>query len=64
MHPNVKWQRNSADFVFRLIGILIPLGIAEIFIDLNWKIVGIGLITYYVFFCIFHTPNYNPDFDR
>jgi len=52
-----KHAKNTADFLFRLAGILLLLLIIEIFEDMNWKIICIGIFFYYILFCIFHVPN-------
>jgi len=57
MTTGERWQRNTADFLFRMFGILVILLIAEIFTDFNWKLVWAGMGIYWFLFCCFRTPN-------
>ncbi len=56
MTTGERWIRNTADFMFRAIGVLAILGVAEIFADFNWVLIFAGLAVWWFFFCCFRTP--------
>ncbi len=51
-----RWIRNTADFTFRAVGVIVLLVIAEAFVDFNWTVVGIGVLVWWVLFCSLRTP--------